>query len=76
MKDVSIMMQCAHNNDHEPVFVLRARDNASERTLRKYAMLCTEMEDCPNDHIGDIWCIVQEFEDWRRAHPDKCKTPD
>lgn len=76
MKDIQNMLQHANANGQEPVFLLRARDNASIRTLRKYAMLCTEMPNCPVEHIRDIWRIVQEFEEWRRYYPGDCKDPD
>lgn len=76
MKNIADMILKARANDSEPVFVLRARDNAALPAARAYLNECMELEDVDMDHVSDIERIVGEFEAWRTSHQDRCKDPD
>jgi hypothetical protein len=59
----------------EPVFTLRAQDNAALRTIEDYWNACTAIG-CSSDHLDNIHTARDAFMTWQQAHPDKVKVPD
>jgi dTDP-4-dehydrorhamnose reductase len=74
--------------DDEPVFILRASDNASVMAIRDYLNFAydTAVEEAADDERPDsvvrgafeelVGEAAQEFEKWREANADKCHLPD
>lgn len=55
--------------------VFRASDNALEDTLVYYLGKCLEMG-ADQYHIAAIHALLKRLRAWRKAHPERCKTPD
>jgi hypothetical protein len=61
--------------EDEPIFILRAQDNASLPTINAYWDVVTDMG-VALDFAADLDDCRIEFENFRLAHPDSMKTPD
>jgi hypothetical protein len=61
--------------DDEPLFVLRARDQAAVDTIKQYAEICRGLG-CDEDHVAAVEYQAQRFEEWAGANPDLIKKPD
>lgn len=57
--------------DHEPVFIMRAKDLNAVPALRAYARLCKDTE----HHFAVQECIV-DFTEFERRNPSKMHEPD
>ncbi len=57
--------------DDEPVFILRAKDTNSYLALDNYLQLCENGE-----QQKSIDALIDIFDKWQKANPDKVKEPD
>lgn len=60
--------------EHEPVFVLRARDWLALPLLHEYANLC-DVHRCVVSHLNAISENIRRFREWRNQHPLEMKQP-
>jgi hypothetical protein len=59
----------------EPVFVIRAKDDVALQAIGAY-MAYAIAHGVDLAFIEACDALVADFEQWRREHPDLCKTPD
>lgn len=65
--------------DDEPIFILRAKDNAAVDTLFDYRTrydLLHPSSAGDRDFIDGIDGCIDAFEAWRGENPEMCKVPD
>ena len=73
-KTAESVLESARKNN-EPVFVLRAKDKASTRTLSRYVVLC-QRYGCNLEFLQDVNRIAMDFYNWRTKNKDQIKIPD
>jgi hypothetical protein len=61
--------------DDEPIFIIRAQDDASLATLADY-MTNAKNNRASKHFLDDISEVIWRFGDWRVNNESKCKTPD
>ena len=61
--------------EDEPVFCLRAKDNASTAAVDEYIAECIKLGSPPG-HVGTVEGFLDEFQAWRNHNQSKCKVPD
>lgn len=59
----------------EPIFILRAQDDASVETLASYNEIAS-VKGAASEFSVNVGNVGNEFAEWRAKNPDKCKTPD
>ena len=59
----------------EPVFWLRAKDDAALHALMIYGSRCRQIGSSV-EHLAKVRAVTREFERWRDENPEKCKVPD
>ena len=59
----------------EPVFRIRAKDDAALHTLAVYESRCRQIG-CSPEYLAKIQAVIDEFGRWRANNPKKCKVPD
>ena len=69
------MQKIVAPHEGEPVFVLRAEDNAAVDALWSYVVSCRKIG-AGEEHIKEVRNVLYEFELWRQANPALCKVPD
>lgn len=62
--------------EDEPIFIVRAQDDASTALLSAYANITYEQLGVPREFVRNIADLNMEFASWRTSNRDKCKTPD
>lgn len=62
------------DDDPMPVFVIKARDNLAEATVRDYMKACAGLWD--QDQAWEVSLALAEIKAWRERNPEKCKWPD
>ncbi len=60
--------------DDEPVFVLRAQDQAMVATLDAYLSMCSGLGS-PQRHLNGIQEAREKVRAWQEEHPDRVKVP-
>ena len=59
----------------EPVFVLRAKDNAVFAAMTAYADECERLE-APEAHRREVNEVLNQMIEWRASNQTLCKVPD
>ncbi len=67
----------ARMDDDEPIFVLRAQDKTAVRAIRFWLdRLNDQGVALTPDHKDEVYAVIDQFESWQEAHPDRVKMPD
>jgi len=59
----------------EPIFIIRAQDDASLATLVDY-MQHAKNNGAGTEFLDDVSGVIYSFGDWRANNESRCKTPD
>lgn len=59
----------------EPIFILRAQDDATPGTLSDYLANAKDVG-ADEEFKGEVVDVIMAFADWRSHHENSCKTPD
>lgn len=59
----------------EPLFVLRAQDQAAPQAIQAYHD-SAEFNGASQEHLSDVMAALIEFVGFQSGHPDRVKIPD
>lgn len=75
-KNILEMLEKAEANDHEPVFMVRAKDTHSVKVLDAYITSMESLDSSLNEQfVNEVKATREAFIEWRKKHIQQVKWP-
>lgn len=75
-KNIIEMLEKAKQNDHEPVFMVRAKDAHSVKVIDAYIESMESLDSSLNEEfVNDVKATKERFIAWRKKHMNQVKWP-